>query len=61
MVLPMAPDVYVAEDGLAGHQWEEALGPEKDRCCSVGECQGREAGEGGGVSTLIEAGEEGIG
>jgi hypothetical protein len=22
---PMAPDTYVAEDGLVGHQWEERL------------------------------------
>ena len=38
--------VYVAEDGLLGHQWEErplVLG----RSYSSGDCQGQEAGVGG--------------
>ena len=42
---PMAPAVYVAEDGLVWHQWEERfLSPVKARCPSVGECQDKEAG-----------------
>jgi hypothetical protein len=36
----------------------EALGPVKARCLSVGECQGREAGVGGG-NVLTEVGEGG--
>jgi hypothetical protein len=44
---PMAPATYVAEDGLVGHLFGgEALGSVKDRCTSVGECQGKEAGSG---------------
>ena len=40
----------------------EALGPEKDQCPSVGECQDGEAGEGRWMgSTLLEAGERGWG
>ena len=42
----MAPDAYVTEDDLVGHQWEErslVLMP------SVGECQGGEVGMGGWV------------
>ena len=43
----MAPATYVAEDGLVGHLFGgEALGSVKDRCTSVGECQGKEAGSG---------------
>jgi len=38
---------------------KEALSPVKTQFPSVGECQGREAGVDG--STLIEAGEEGMG
>ena len=33
--------IYVAEDGLVGHQGE-ALGPVKALCPSIGECQDRE-------------------
>ena len=40
----MAPAVYVAEDGLVSHQWQERpLVPVKGLCPSVGECQGQEA------------------
>jgi hypothetical protein len=46
----MTPVVYVAEDGLVGHQWKKAL------CPSLGECKGREEGVGGWGNTLIEAG-----
>ena len=35
---------------------EEALGPVKAQCLSVGECEGGEVGVGGWVNTLIEAG-----
>ena len=35
---------------------EEALSLVKARCPNVGECQGREAGMGGWVNTLIEGG-----
>jgi hypothetical protein len=35
---------------------EEALGPVKTRCPSVRDCEGREAGVGEWVHTLIEAG-----
>jgi hypothetical protein len=38
--------VYVAEDGLVGHQWELSLGPVKVLCPSIGECLGQEAGVG---------------
>jgi hypothetical protein len=38
---------YVAEDGLAGHHWEERpLGIANFICPSAGECQGQEAGMG---------------
>jgi hypothetical protein len=38
----------------------EALGPGKDQCPSVGECQDGETGEGRWMgSTLLEAGERG--
>jgi hypothetical protein len=41
---PMAPALFVAEDGLVGHQWgKRPLVP------SVGEFKGREAGVGGWV------------
>ena len=42
----MASAIYVAEDGLLGHQWEERpfLGLVNAQCPSVGECEGREAG-----------------
>jgi hypothetical protein len=43
----MAPAAYIAEDGLVGHQREEALGPVKVLCPSIGECQGQERGVGG--------------
>jgi hypothetical protein len=43
----MSLAAHVAEDGLVGHQWEEAVGPVKFLCPSVEECQGQEAGEGG--------------
>ena len=36
MVGHVALDVYVAEDGLVGHQ--EALGPVKVLCPNIGEC-----------------------
>ena len=42
------PAAYVAEHGLVGHQMEEeALGPVKALCSSVGECQGQEVEVGG--------------
>jgi hypothetical protein len=35
--------VYVAEDGLIGHQWEERPpGPVKALCPSIEECQDQE-------------------
>ena len=40
---PMAPDAYVTEDVLVGHQPEEILGPRKARCPNVGKCQGGKA------------------
>jgi len=44
----MAPAAYVAEDGLAGHQWEEKpLYLPKLDSPSAGECQGREEGKWG--------------
>jgi hypothetical protein len=45
----MVSATYTAEDGLAGHQWEEreALGLVKVLCHSIGECQVREVGVGG--------------
>jgi hypothetical protein len=47
----MSLAVYVAEDGLVGHHWEERpLGLTKIICPSTGECQGQEAGVGGLVS-----------
>jgi hypothetical protein len=40
MVGLMAPASYIAEHGLVGHQWEEMLlGPVKNLCLSVEECQ----------------------
>jgi hypothetical protein len=45
MIGLMALAAYVAEDGL-----EEALGPVKVQCPSIGECLGQEAGVGGLVS-----------
>ena len=44
----MSLAVYVAEDGLVGHQWEERpLGLVKIICPSTRECQGQEARVGG--------------
>jgi hypothetical protein len=44
----MSLDVYVAEDGLVDHHWEEKLlGITIFICPSTGECQGQEAGLGG--------------
>jgi hypothetical protein len=41
----MSLAVYVAEDGLIGHQWEERhLVLLKVLCPSIGEWQGQEAG-----------------
>jgi hypothetical protein len=40
--------VYVAEDGLVGHQWEKR--PVKVLCPSIGKCQGQKAGVGRLVS-----------
>jgi hypothetical protein len=38
----MSLAAYVAEDGLAGHNWEEKpLGLTKIICPSIGECQGQ--------------------
>jgi hypothetical protein len=45
----MAPAVYIVEDDLVRHQWEEALGPVMARCPSVRECEGGEVGVGGWV------------
>ena len=53
MNLPDLPDlvslaVYVAEDGLVGHHWEEQpLGLVNFICPSTGERQGQEVGVGG--------------
>jgi hypothetical protein len=53
----MAQAVYVAEDGLVRHQWEDRpLGPVKARCHREGECQGREAGVGALVSRRSRTG-----
>jgi hypothetical protein len=39
---------YLAEDGLAGHHWDERpLGLANIICPSTEECQGQEAGVGG--------------
>jgi hypothetical protein len=46
----MDPAVYLSEDGLVGYQLEEALGPVKALCPSVGECQDQETGVSGLVS-----------
>ena len=45
----MSLAAYVAEDGLAGHQWEERalVLIAKIICPSTGECQDQEAGVGG--------------
>jgi hypothetical protein len=51
--------VYVAEDGLVGHQWEErTLGLANFICPSAGEHQGQEVGvsgsrAGGGYRGLL--------
>ena len=50
MVGLMSPAAYIAADGLVSHQWEEALGPVKALCPSIGECWSYEAGVGGLVS-----------
>jgi hypothetical protein len=51
MVGFMALAIYIAEDGLVGHQWEERpLVLLTVLCPSIGECQGQEAGVGGLVS-----------
>ena len=43
----MAPSMCIAENGFVGHQWEkDAVGPVKTQCPSVGECKGREKGDG---------------
>jgi hypothetical protein len=54
MVELLAPAIYVAEDGLVSHQWEQ-WSPEKALCLSIGECQNQEwewvgwgTGRGGG-------------
>jgi hypothetical protein len=44
----VAPVTYVADCWAS--MGEEALGPMKAQCSSVGECQGGEAGVGGQVS-----------
>ena len=47
---PMAPVSSITEDGLVGASIrEEALGPVKARCLSVGELEGRELRVGGGT------------
>jgi hypothetical protein len=44
----MSLAAYVAEDGLAGHQWEERyLGLANFICLSTGKSQGEEVGMGG--------------
>lgn len=44
----MSLAVYVSEDGLVGHHWEEKpLGITNFICPSTGECQCQEAGVGG--------------
>jgi hypothetical protein len=53
----IAPAAYIAEDGLVSHQWEEALGPVKALCPSIGECQGLVAG----VGELVSRGRGSIG
>jgi hypothetical protein len=41
----MSLAVYVSEDGLVGHHWEERpLGLANFICLSTGECQGQEVG-----------------
>jgi hypothetical protein len=41
---------YVSEDGLVGHQWKEMpIGRANFICLSTAECQGQEAGVGGGA------------
>jgi hypothetical protein len=44
MVKLVALAIYVAEDGLVSHQWEERpfLGPVKALGSSIGECQDQE-------------------
>jgi hypothetical protein len=46
----MALAVYVAEDGLVGHQWEN-IGFFKAQCLSVGGWESREAGMVGWLGT----------
>jgi hypothetical protein len=44
----MSLAVYVAEDGLVGHQWKERpIGRANFICLSTGERQGQEVGVGG--------------
>jgi hypothetical protein len=43
----MSLAVYIAEDGLVSHHWEERpLGLANFICPSTGECQGQEVGVG---------------
>jgi hypothetical protein len=48
MEQPMVLATYVAEDGLVGHQWEEKTLGLRYSMPSVGECQDRRMGVGGG-------------
>jgi hypothetical protein len=60
---PMAPAIYVAEDSLVGHQWEErplGLRGLIPQCRGMSRREGIEC-VGGWGSTLIEAGGAGIG
>jgi hypothetical protein len=44
----MSLAVYVSENGLVGHHWEEKpIGLANFICLSTGERQGQEVGEGG--------------
>jgi len=56
---PMAPAVYVAEDGLVGHQWEEEplVLPRLDAPAQGNVRGGRKWGWLGRGNTLIEEGE----
>jgi hypothetical protein len=54
----MSPAAFVAEDCLIEHQWEEALGPVKAQCPSLGNARAvRQEWVGRQGSSLIEAGE----
>jgi hypothetical protein len=44
----VSPAVYVSEDGLVDHHWQERpIGLANFICVSTGECKGQEVGVGG--------------